>query len=813
MRQLDAAGIPFFLKSTDHYGHLFEGAAVARASGVAHTLVFRFTPVEGGFNFDVPDYSKSPRQAAETHWQKILERLPPEFDRELVWIEPINEVDKNRADWLGNFAAEIAVLAAPYKLSLFAWSAGEPEPAHWQAPGMRRYLEMCAAQPHRLAVSLHEYSYTLDNIRDDFPNKIGRFQQLFAACDAMNLTRPVVHITEWGWTYQEVPGPEQAIADIDDIAELYAQYPQIKGAATWYLGQGFGGIANLTQKIIAPLTEFTLTRRYQVSEPPVDPLPPGDCRGTPRVPYRRTYVLLPPSAGRSWAQAVVDSTWESKRYTLGGSADDAGIGDLDERHILAVNPAEWGPGEDGSGLAGFYAKYYPGVELEPIVAETPAELATILAGSNPIDDIDLTVPLSGPYGITSDLDDPRDYDGDGQYDDLHEGVDFAPTAPGSRVLAAAPGVVHDVRNYGGYGLHVILKHDDGRFFTWYAHMLSASVVKNQVVGRSQPLGLVGSSGNSSGPHVHFTLQVPGHGLPGYVVPDVVNPLGHMTLTPIVYGDFPVGVGLHASADPAISAEEVAMTATVRPDILKVMSLHDPDAIRQLATQHPSASWVVRAYLSFKDRPAVTPEQFYNDTIADVRRTLEAIGAGRDVVVELHNEPNLVDEGLGVSWANGAGFKNWYGQLLTRYRQGLPGARFIFPGLSPGGDVPGVRQGHESFINQCRDAVLASDGLGVHLYWAHNYPMALALEVLDGYRGRFPAQAIWVTEASNNKINTPAEQKAQQYLLFWQALRQRPLVRGVTFFVASASNPAWGWGTGGSGEVWLGTAIPAIVGGR
>jgi hypothetical protein len=97
----------------------------------------------------------------------------------------------------------------------------------------------------------------------------------------------------------------------------------------------------------------------------------GELRGQPRAQYARTYVLLPPNAGAAWARAVVESTWDKERYTIGGSADDAGIGDLEARRIIAVNPHHW-PGTQS--LKDFYGKYYPGVKYEPITAGTPAEL-------------------------------------------------------------------------------------------------------------------------------------------------------------------------------------------------------------------------------------------------------------------------------------------------------------------------------------------------------------------------------------------------------------------------------------------------------
>ncbi|MCP4538256.1 MAG: hypothetical protein GY832_14040 [Chloroflexi bacterium] len=92
-------------------------------------------------------------------------------------------------------------------------------------------------------------------------------------------------------------------------------------------------------------------------------------RGVPRVQYRRIYVLLPPHAGEEWGVAVVNGMWDDRRYTVGSSADDAGIGDLDERKVIAVNPSGW-----PTDLQVFFDEHYPGVEFAFVEAATPAEL-------------------------------------------------------------------------------------------------------------------------------------------------------------------------------------------------------------------------------------------------------------------------------------------------------------------------------------------------------------------------------------------------------------------------------------------------------
>ncbi|MGH2536389.1 MAG: hypothetical protein ACRDHL_03240, partial [Candidatus Promineifilaceae bacterium] len=266
MARLDAAGVPFFLKGVDDSGPLLEAQELKRASGVPHTLVFR----RAGQLFDSPDYSLPPAEAARRHWQLHRQAFPAELDPSLMWLETLNEVDKNRADWLGYFALETArlALADGFNWAAFGWAAGEPEPAHWQTPGMLAFLRLAAANPDRLAIALHEYSLAADNIGHMYPYKVGRFQQLYQLTDQLGLRRPTVLITEWGWEHNRVPGSGEALADIAWAANMYAPYPEVKGAAIWYLGIGWDEIANQVQPLIRPLTELSLGTYYAVPLPP-----------------------------------------------------------------------------------------------------------------------------------------------------------------------------------------------------------------------------------------------------------------------------------------------------------------------------------------------------------------------------------------------------------------------------------------------------------------------------------------------------------------------------------------------------------------
>jgi murein DD-endopeptidase MepM/ murein hydrolase activator NlpD len=86
---------------------------------------------------------------------------------------------------------------------------------------------------------------------------------------------------------------------------------------------------------------------------------------------------------------------------------------------------------------------------------------------------------------------------------FHAGIDFA-GAPGTRVLAAADGVVSFAGRDKSYGKLVEVTHGNG-YVTRYAHNSSLLVEPGQTVRRGDPLALMGSTGRSTGTHLHFEV--------------------------------------------------------------------------------------------------------------------------------------------------------------------------------------------------------------------------------------------------------------------------------------------------------------------
>lgn len=96
----------------------------------------------------------------------------------------------------------------------------------------------------------------------------------------------------------------------------------------------------------------------------------------------------------------------------------------------------------------------------------------------------------------------------------HTGVDYAAPS-GSIIRAVAPGTVVRAGWGGAYGNLVKVRHDDGSI-GYYAHMSRIGVKLGQRVYQGLWLGNVGSTGNSTGPHLHFEVRRNGRS---------VNPLG------------------------------------------------------------------------------------------------------------------------------------------------------------------------------------------------------------------------------------------------------------------------------------------------
>lgn len=107
--------------------------------------------------------------------------------------------------------------------------------------------------------------------------------------------------------------------------------------------------------------------------------------------------------------------------------------------------------------------------------------------------------------------------------EFHRGLDIA-NLPGTPVYATADGVVSFSGWKGGYGYTIEINHGYG-YKTRYAHLRSYVVRKGQRVKKGQLIGYIGSTGLTTGPHLHYEVRVLGK---------PVNPYHYLDLSPTTY---------------------------------------------------------------------------------------------------------------------------------------------------------------------------------------------------------------------------------------------------------------------------------------
>ena len=89
----------------------------------------------------------------------------------------------------------------------------------------------------------------------------------------------------------------------------------------------------------------------------------------------------------------------------------------------------------------------------------------------------------------------------------HSGVDIG-ASYGATIVAADGGTIITAGSVSGYGNCVVINHGNG-ITTLYGHMSSIAVSVGQKVSKGQTIGYVGSTGNSTGPHLHWEVTVNG----------------------------------------------------------------------------------------------------------------------------------------------------------------------------------------------------------------------------------------------------------------------------------------------------------------
>ena len=191
------------------------------------------------------------------------------------------------------------------------------------------------------------------------------------------------------------------------------------------------------------------------------------------------------SGDRGWDVAAIQYLLQRAGYGPGRA--DGLFGPLTG---AAVERAQGAAGLGVDGLAG------PQTISFLRTGSAPTSTSTPVSNTTPSGPVSFLRPVAGPTG---------DGFGADRGDHLHTGIDF-PVPYGTPVNAAGVGTtIFAGYNSGGYGNLVVVQHRLG-YTTWYAHLSSIATYVGQEVAGGTTLGYVGSTGNSTGPHLHFEVR-------------------------------------------------------------------------------------------------------------------------------------------------------------------------------------------------------------------------------------------------------------------------------------------------------------------
>jgi murein DD-endopeptidase MepM/ murein hydrolase activator NlpD len=152
----------------------------------------------------------------------------------------------------------------------------------------------------------------------------------------------------------------------------------------------------------------------------------------------------------------------------------------------------------------------PMLALTAFAALVPLMLAGMVAGAAQHPTGRALMPVQGAtltqgFGCTALEIEPWSEQCPGHH--FHSGVDLAAPLE-TKVFAATGGTVVVRRQRGGYGLYMLVIRDP-QFSTLYGHLAWPLVQQGDVVAAGQAIALLGSTGNSTGPHLHFEVRIAG----------------------------------------------------------------------------------------------------------------------------------------------------------------------------------------------------------------------------------------------------------------------------------------------------------------
>ena len=307
------------------------------------------------------------------------------------------------------------------------------------------------------------------------------------------------------------PGQRQAAAEVtapDALGAIEALGP---AAAA-------GGIDDAAARAYAPASGFTSEPRSARPPPLGEPLAKfSDLNDDPEAHARARMTAASGDPGLDPTQRLglishsLDRTEDRQMTTLAAIDRLASRSSARDAAIVAetgLDPAKLSAQHDAGGVGG---PYIP-VDADPKAPEFDKAVARVsrdVALAERLKSLMRFMPVRKPLAGDADITSPFGYRVDPFLGRpaLHSGVDLI-QAYGAEIHSTAAGRVIHVGLMGGYGLMVEIDHGNG-LTTRYAHMSEALVSEGEDVRQGAVVGRIGSSGRSTGPHLHYEVRIDG----------------------------------------------------------------------------------------------------------------------------------------------------------------------------------------------------------------------------------------------------------------------------------------------------------------
>lgn len=259
-------------------------------------------------------------------------------------------------------------------------------------------------------------------------------------------------------------------------------------------------------------------------------------------------------------------------------------------------------------------------------------------------------------------------------------------------------------------------------------------------------------------------------------------------------------GLGMGNPQPLTPGQLKIIENTHVEAFKTLTLPDPGEntrlIAQLKNIRPQMFIVTRLFFSVDhtSKTKFSAQEFVNFVSNGITPCYNA-GVR---YFEVHNEPNLMVEGMGWNWGSGKAFGDWLIAALDILRQKFPDAKFGYPGLSPQDNTP-------EFLKTSLHAIKHCDWVAAHSYWqtADTGPFPITSEEAGMYWRRIHATApdklLMITEFSNNSGAASPTEKGKQYLRYYKLLRDEQNVGAAFAFALNwpgQDNNREGWESGG-----------------